>query len=154
MGGEMFYGMNAWFLASLALGALWWISIVSLPVWGRLEGRAAAPAFTGAMRRGGPIIAVMLLASAGLGLAAASDDADLKWAVGAAFLLLAAGFGAVLALGPAAQLNALSDPSEAQDDAEAHERAVRNHLKIWARWHLARCMVASTGVFFFIWAAH
>lgn len=150
----MFYGMNAWFLASLALGALWWISIVSLPVWGRLEGRAAAPAFTGVMRRGGPIVAVMLLTAAGLGFAAASDDADLKWAVGAVFILLAVGFGVALAFGPAAQLQALADPSEAQDDAETHQRAVRAHLRTWARWHLARCLIASTGVFFFIWAAH
>ena len=150
----MFYGMNAWFLSSLALGALWWIAAVSLPVWLRMEGRAAAPAFSGVMRRGGPIIAAAMLIAVVLGFLAAEDDADYKWAVGAGFLLLALIFGVALAFGPAAKLDALADPSEAQDDPASHEALVRAALRLWARLHLGRCLVASVGVFFFIWAAH
>ena len=150
----MFYGMNAWFLASLAVGALWWIAIVSVPVWARLEGRAGAPAFDGAMRRGGPILAGLLAVAAGLGLAAAQDDADYKWAVGSGFLALALAASVAIALWPGRGLHALADPTEFQDDAETHQRAFRAGLALWSRLHLARCLIASTGVFFFIWAAH
>ncbi|MEO0720462.1 MAG: hypothetical protein AAFZ06_16535 [Pseudomonadota bacterium] len=45
----------------------------------------------------------------------------------------------------------MAKPGHALRDAPADAHAV---LRTWGRLHLIRCVLASVGVFFFIWAAH
>lgn len=168
----MFYGMNAWFLSSLALGALWWIAFAALPGWRRAKDGPAA--FRASMARGGPAIALMLLGAVALGAAASEAEPDHKWAVGAAFLALALLVSIPLSLGPGAALRALAKaepaPKSETESAPKSEAEVETApqvegsppavdpaeaaFRLWARIHFGRCVVASTGVFFFIWAAH
>lgn len=149
----MFYGMNAWFLASLAMGALWWIAIAAVPAWRAMPAAQGAAAFRATMARGGPVIALMLAGAAALGLVAAEDDADLKWAVGAGFLTLSLAAAVYLAMGPGKKLRALAEKAE-QPEGAAEEGMTRDLLRVWAIQHIGRCLVVTTGVFFFIWAAH
>ncbi len=137
----MFYGMNAWFLATLVMGALWWVAIAAHPSWMKLPAEAGARAYVAAWSRGGPVLAVLTLFSVGLGFAAAGSEPDMKWAIGAGFMLSAFVFTLVF----------MAKPGHALRDAPADAHAV---LRTWGRLHLIRCVLASVGVFFFIWAAH
>lgn len=142
---RVFYGMNAWFLATLTVGALWWVALAGRPAWAKLDSASAAKCYVSTWSRGGPILALFAAASAALGAAAAVDDADLKWAYGAACMAGAILF-TVLFMGRIG--HALRD--RAQDPSFD----VHGALRVWGRLHLVRTAMASLGVFFFIWAAH
>ncbi len=142
----MFYGMNAWFLATLATGALWWVAGAALPAWLKLPPQQAAQAYVSSWSRGGPALALLALCSAGLGVAAAFAEPDPKWAVGAGFMAAAFVFTLV----------AMGAPGHALRDHAAADAGPDTHviLRRWGRLHLIRSLLASIGVFFFIWAAH
>ena len=137
----MFYGMNAWFLATLATGALWWVAIASLPAWRKLPREAAAKAYAAAWSRGGPVLALLAGGSAVLGVIAASDEPDQKWAIGAGFMAAAILFSLLF----------MSKTGHALRDGTGDAHAL---LRRWGRRHLLRCLLTSIGVFFYIWAAH
>ncbi|MEL6317888.1 MAG: anthrone oxygenase family protein [Pseudomonadota bacterium] len=157
----MFYGMNAWFLATLATGALWWVAGAAHPAWMRLPPRAAAQAYVSSWSRGGPALAVLALAAAGLGVAAAFAEPDPKWALGSAFMASAFVFTIVAMGAPGHKLRDLAKAPDqgvreaaqegAQEGAGGEALSV---LRLWGRLHLIRSILASIGVFFFIWAAH
>lgn len=146
----MFYGMNAWFLATLAVGALWWVAGAAHPAWSKLEPRAGAQAYVSSWSRGGPVLAIAALAAAALGVAAAFDDQDPYWAVGSGFLISAVVF-TVLVMGKPG--HALRDHAQAPAEHDVSEQ-IRTTLRLWGRLHLLRSGLATIGVFFFIVAAH
>lgn len=142
----MFYGMNAWFLATLVLGAHLWVAAISLPALRRAAPDLASKVFLSSWSRGAPVLTAVTTVSICLGVVASVDDSDFKWAVGSAFLALALLFAALFTHPLAGRLL----------DAEAplpHSETVPLLLR-WSRMHLARVALFGVGVFFFIWAAH
>ncbi|MEL6978533.1 MAG: anthrone oxygenase family protein [Pseudomonadota bacterium] len=144
----MFYGMNAWFLATLVAGALWWVAGAEAPSWRRLPARAGAQAYVSAWSRGGPALALLSLGASALGVAAALDTGDPLWAIAAATLFAAIPF-TIVAMGGVG--HALRD---AAADAAPSEADVARLFKRWSQRHLIRCAIASLAVVLFIIAAH
>ncbi|MCI4662374.1 MAG: hypothetical protein MRY63_11220 [Neomegalonema sp.] len=142
----MFYGMNAWFLAALVMGALWWIAGAAVPSW-RAAGAQLPQTAASAMRISGPVLWLMSAASAALAAIATVDDADHRWAIGAGLLL--ASLLLTLFMRPA--WRSVTSPSAPEDSAPEHSAAA---LTRWSRLHILRSVLHSLGVVFYIMAAH
>ncbi|MEM9726314.1 MAG: hypothetical protein AAF909_12765, partial [Pseudomonadota bacterium] len=120
----MFYGLNAWFLATLVMGALWWVAGASVPSWRKLAPLEGAQAYVSAWSRGGPALAALSLVAGGLGVAAAFSDNDVKWAIGAACMLGAIIYTIIFMGAPGHRLRDLAQ----QRDAAAAEAEVASLL--------------------------
>ncbi|MEO1293057.1 MAG: anthrone oxygenase family protein, partial [Pseudomonadota bacterium] len=127
----MFYGMNAWFLATLVLGALLWVAVASVPAWRRLEAREGAQAYVSTWSRGGPALALMTVVAIALAGAASFDDADRRWAIGAVFLALALGFTFAAMAAPGHRLRDVAEGKAATNE-------VPGLLRTWAGRHWIR----------------
>lgn len=141
--------MNAWFLATIGLGAALFALVAVAPRWRRTGGRAAAEGFVFAARGGELMIGGLSGVSALLGVAAAFDDADFFWALGAA----------ALAGGLAVQVLAMAPPAReiarlaASVDTELGQE-VDVELARWIRLAWARLGLFGLGVLFYIIASH